>query len=331
MLTYSLGTHFETALDEHLIPHFNAHDPSLAKTLRNIVNHIVLEKPTVICAYLYRPSLIALVAKTSNWRTKVFVSERSFEDPEADWSRAVSRMFYPLATGLIVNSRSLFDLLCKKCPWLKRRIVYIGNGVNLDTFKPSARVQARTGSLEIVSVGHVNRLKNTKVLIHALALLKKSQVPVTVRWVGRNYDVFGTVNPYYHECIQLLNDLELDQDWKWEGKVQDVGELYRNADLVVHPSFGEGFSNVICEALACGCPVVASEVFDHPLIIKEGVNGFLFHPKHPEMLAEKITQYFRMSPESRARLSVNARDTALGQFAIEKMIDSYESVFKVVD
>jgi GalNAc-alpha-(1->4)-GalNAc-alpha-(1->3)-diNAcBac-PP-undecaprenol alpha-1,4-N-acetyl-D-galactosaminyltransferase len=328
VLTYSLGDHFQSALEQGSVVYVNVHNHSPLKTLRNVFLEIIRQKPGIICAYLYRPSLMALVSKFFYWRPKVFVSERSFEDPMADWSRGVSRLFYPLARRIIINSRSQLELVKKKMPWLRKKMIYIGNGVDLALFHPESHFHEGNKDFVIVSVGHVNQLKNTKVLIRALATLREQhKLPVTVHWVGRNYDVYGTINPYYFECIELLRELHLDQVWHWEGKRQDIDKLYRSADLVIHPSLGEGFPNVVCEALASGCPVGASEVFDHPFIIKEGLNGFLFDPKDPVALAEKIRSYYGLSFEKKLNIRENCRSTAVNQFAVEKMIDSYERVF----
>lgn len=327
VLTYSLGDHFQPELERGAVKSINVHSASTLKTFANVFREIIRQKPAVICAYLYRPALMALVSKFLKWRTKVFVSERSFEDPNADWSRAASRIFYPLAKGVIVNSRSQLNLLQKKMPFIQKSMLYIGNGVDLATFHPQQGFNENNATFEIVSVGHVNQLKNTKVLISALSILRKENLPVTVRWVGRNYDVYGKVNPYYYECLEMLKELGLEQAWHWEGKTPDVDKLYRSANLLVHASLGEGFPNVVCEALASGCPVGASEVCDHPFIIKEGVNGFLFDPENPQMLAEKIRSYYELPLAKKLSMRENSRNTAVSQFAVEKMIDSYVAVF----
>jgi glycosyltransferase involved in cell wall biosynthesis len=62
-------------------------------------------------------------------------------------------------------------------------------------------------------------------------------------------------------------------------------------DLFVLPSFDEGISNTILEAMATGVPVIASDVGGNPELVADGETGFLVDPHKPRDMADKITAY----------------------------------------
>src|SRR5690606_21739605 len=78
--------------------------------------------------------------------------------------------------------------------------------------------------------------------------------------------------------------------WRWLGRREDVPELMRAHDALVHPAFFEGLPNAVCEALASGLPVLASRVCDHPRLVGED-RGLLFDPGSPEDIAAALERF----------------------------------------
>jgi len=100
--------------------------------------------------------------------------------------------------------------------------------------------------------------------------------------------------------------------------------LYRAADVFVQPSHVEGMSNALLEAMACGLPVVATNVGAAAQMIQDGVNGFLVPPGRPDALANAIA---RLLADSRLRQHVGglARDTSHRRYAISAVVDQIEA------
>src|SRR5262249_58009302 len=80
---------------------------------------------------------------------------------------------------------------------------------------------------------------------------------------------------YRSEVETLARQLRLDHRVIFTGQRQDVPEILRDVDIVVHPSLTEGLSNVILEAMAAGVPVVATRVGGNPELVEDGQTGFL--------------------------------------------------------
>jgi GalNAc-alpha-(1->4)-GalNAc-alpha-(1->3)-diNAcBac-PP-undecaprenol alpha-1,4-N-acetyl-D-galactosaminyltransferase len=331
ILTYTYGNHFQKDLIKKNIDIIALSSPSKLKIFFKLLNTLRAVKPDVICAYLFVPSLLALLSKLVFWRRKVFVSERFIEHLITDWAKPYCRFLYIVADGIVANSATQTKILQKKYSWLKGKIYHIPNCVDTDFFKPKSVIthsQSRS-KLNLIGIGRIVEYKNLKVLIEALNILKKEgEVTFSIKWIGREYEEKDVENVYYRECIEEIQQKKLERHWEWLGKRSDVNQLYTDADLLVHPSYGEGFPNVVCEALASALPVIASDVIDHPSIIKEGYNGFLFNPSSSLELADKITHFNRISVEDRSKMQENCRASAIKYFSSDVMISSYIELFR---
>jgi glycosyltransferase involved in cell wall biosynthesis len=108
---------------------------------------------------------------------------------------------------------------------------------------------------------------------------------------------------------------------------QDIIPLLHGCDVLCLPSIYEGFSNVIGEAMACGKPVLAGNVSDNSLMVKNGFNGFLFDPKNPSDIADAIVKFYRCRPKERQNMGKRSRDIAEKLLSEELFIKRYEKLF----
>ena len=97
-------------------------------------------------------------------------------------------------------------------------------------------------------------------------------------------------------------------------------------NLYIQSSFYEGFSNTILEALACGVPVLASNVGGTSDLIDSGREGFFFEPKDHDALAGLITRVQTDSVLLR-EMGRRARKRTIDNFSVEKTVALYESMY----
>jgi glycosyltransferase involved in cell wall biosynthesis len=150
------------------------------------------------------------------------------------------------------------------------------------------------GQLELLTVGRLEPEKNPQLLIDALAGLER-EAPGRYRltWVGRG--------PLEDEIRQLVSDRGLDDRVEFIGYVAFDGgllDLYRRAHLFVHVSLSEGMPKVLIEALACGTPVVATDVGGVRAALDDGAAGALVPPDDLDALTAAIR---RMSDDAELR------------------------------
>jgi glycosyltransferase involved in cell wall biosynthesis len=82
--------------------------------------------------------------------------------------------------------------------------------------------------------------------------------------------------------------------------------LYSAADLVVLPSLWEGFPNVVIEAMACGTPVIVSNISDNARIVEHGVTGYLFANDDADDLVNALEAFRSMGPDQRRAMGRQA-------------------------
>jgi len=231
-----------------------------------------------------------------------------------------------LSDKVVTNSRTHSDWLRRKW-WLRNRTTYIYNGLDLRKFSPRAESAELAGGVRLIGIGRIGPEKNILNLIAALAELRKNTGDAPqVRWAGAN-DESGGGKRYRRRIDEALEGLpEIRRRWRWLGVRADIPEILRDHHALIHPSLYEGLPNVICEALATGVPVLASNVCDHPLLVGDGARGFLFDPESPNSIAAAITKFANLSPEDRHKMSSNARAYAEENLGVEKMVSAYENV-----
>lgn len=274
-----------------------------------------------IISFLFMPSFYALFVKLFYPRLNIIVSERSFEQKTKLFEKIFPRNLYFLSTYITANSITQANVLYNKYPQYLNRIKYIPNGVINQTLI----YDCNNIDFNIVSIGRVSLLKDTKLLIKAVAALKTkySGLNLNVYWIGAKYDINAQDVHYYEECTKLVEFYHLKSIWNWSGQISNVHSILRNASILVHMSAGEGFPNAICESMSFGIPVIASNVMDHPKIIINNYNGYLVDTGDLNGLVSAFNTFLSLNIEERKKISQRAYDTATESFSLEKMVNSY--------
>lgn len=174
----------------------------------------------------------------------------------------------------------------------RERIRVIPDGVDLGRFAP--RPKTAHDRPTILCVGAHEERKGLSYLWQALSLLQKGGMDFLVDTVG--------VGPETKRLKSLARVLGLERRIRFLGYVNPLGEelpnIYRDADVLVHPSLEEGFGMVLIEAMASGVPVVASNSGAIPEAV--GDAGLLVPPRNPEALADAIRRVLTDSALSKS-------------------------------
>ncbi|NKB58171.1 MAG: glycosyltransferase [Alphaproteobacteria bacterium] len=197
------------------------------------------------------------------------------------------------AQGLITVCQALKDeLVDLEVPPDKVRV--LRNGVDLEMFKPVERAPARdrlglTGRT-LLSVGLLIERKGHNLIIEALPKL-----PDTTLLIAGD-------GPERAALERLARDRGVADRVRFLGRVghNDLGQIYGAVDALVLASSREGWANVLLEAMACGTPVVASNVWGTPEIVAEPAAGVLMAERTPAALADAVEQLFAAQPDRAA-------------------------------
>jgi glycosyltransferase involved in cell wall biosynthesis len=208
-------------------------------------------------------------------------------------------------------------------------ITIVPNGVDLESIELMAQQPARhafftrDGPPVVLAAGRYSRQKNFECLIRAFALAR-SRVPLRLLIVGPG-------DEWRREKLRrLARALVVAESVSIEGFAPNPFALIRRAQLFVLSSSWEGASNVLLEALACGCPVVATRVPTGIVeVMKDGALGPLVAPDDPEAMAEAMLA--RISePRNAEELIDRARDYDLRR-TLDAYVELLSSEFAIAD
>jgi starch synthase len=159
----------------------------------------------------------------------------------------------------------------------REKIRVIPLGVRLDTFRPVAEPPA--GGFNVVFAGQVAIRKGVPYLLEAFAQLRHPR---------KRLRIVGAVQA---EIRPLLAQLPLDQV-EFLGVVprNDLATILSSSHALVLPSIEDGWGMVLGEAMACGCPVVASPNCGSEDLFTHGREGFLVPIRDPKAIAERLQQ-----------------------------------------
>lgn len=206
---------------------------------------------------------------------------------------------------------------------VKKNIIQIYNGIDTMRFRPADREEKSAlkqqfgfspNNFIVGIVARLDAIKNHSTLFEAFKIVFQSNPFAKLVVVGDG-----------PEAERLKS--EASENILFLGYRSDADILMRCFDVFVLPSFNEGISNTILEAMASGLPVIASNAGGNPEIVEDGVNGFLVESREPARMADRMMEYIT-GPDIMVRHGEQGRKLAIENFSIEAMVNRYESVYQ---
>jgi len=208
-----------------------------------------------------------------------------------------------------------------------KKLMTIINGVDTQEFKPLSMDTKNTARINlglspdsniIGCVCRLDRVKNIPFLLQTLHNLIKKKGYLLVL-VGDG--------PARSEVENTITELGLQPFIRLFGERSNVSSIIPLFDVFVLPSLSEGTSMTLLEAMACGVPVIASNVGGNPKIIQDGVNGFLFDLNRPDILNQHL-QNILSHRNMASRLGKAGRELVKATYSFDRVIKSYCQTYK---
>jgi len=168
----------------------------------------------------------------------------------------------------------------------------------------------------ILSIGELDDNKNHITVIRALAKLKRKDFKYVVCGVGYNKD----------KLLNEANRLGIKENIVLAGYRSDIPDILNAADIFVFPSFHEGMPVSALEAMACGLPIICSEIRGNVDIIKEGDNGYLFPPANVDILSQKIA-ILMDNPQKREAMGAKNREI-VKEYSLEAVTEELKRIYQ---
>jgi glycosyltransferase involved in cell wall biosynthesis len=275
--------------------------------------------PDVVITYKDGVCIAACLAKFFT-RFNLIVSERNTTQQLNRYEKTKFAL-YRLADKIVPNSYSQGRFIAENYPYLKSKVSVITNMIDFDKFNSSLSFPKDNGIIIVVTVARVMPQKNMLNYLKAIQMLENKIQNVQFTWYG------AQVEPYYSEVRDYIDGNKLSSYVQFLPPQKDIQEVYRKADIFCLPSIYEGFPNVICEAMACGLPVVCSRICDNPDIVEDGVNGYLFDPNSVEDIAENLLRMIQLSGKNRVHMGQGNANKVKELCARESFLKAYNELF----
>jgi glycosyltransferase involved in cell wall biosynthesis len=287
------------------------HNLRRVAALRGAVREL---QPDVVVSFMDRMNVLTLLA-THRLGIPVVVSERT-DAPSHNLGSAwnsLRRLVYRYADALVFPSASArtraVSLRAPTVRVIPNPIVLSGNGAQ--------RNPGGEGSKSVVGMGRFTEEKGFDLLIEAFSR-------VANRHPNWSLCVFGD-GPLRDTLSAEAARAGLNNRVFFPGTVSDPFRVFRQADLFVLPSRFEGFPNALCEAMACGLPVVSFDCRSGPAeIVRDGIDGLLVRAGDVKGLASAMDRLMG-DPAERSRLANRAPDVTQ-RFRLDNVMGMWESL-----
>ncbi|KZX17379.1 putative teichuronic acid biosynthesis glycosyltransferase TuaC [Methanobrevibacter cuticularis] len=257
--------------------------------------------------YLYPAGLVAVLAGIFT-KKQVYVTSHGSDMfclyPQHKFMQPILKFVLKHADVILAVSEALKEEILKvNIPNIENKTKIYWNSVDVDKFHPNEKAKFKkelkipANQPMILFVGNIIKRKNVVTLLKAKQLMKENCTLVVVGG-----------GPLLNKLKKRVCDEKI-ANVIFTGPRNDIENIIPSADLLILPSYSESFGLVLIEALACGKPVIGSNVGGIKEIITKDV-GLLIDPKNPKDLANAI-DLILSDDELRSKFKLNARKRAM--------------------
>ena len=264
---------------------------------------------------------------------KVIGSERNSKNKK----NKIQQIIYKNTSGLfdfcVANSCAGAQFHQSVCglPSSSYKVVY--NGVDTRRFCPSknnrlrSQLEIRPRERVIGMFGSFKRQKNHKLLFGAAKRILQLQPAARFLIVGGMiHEGYKGTQSYTKELVDLISQLGIEKKFLFVGGQKHVEQYYNICDVTVLPSLYEGTPNVALESMACGVPLVATDVSDNKYVIPDGQVGYLVSLGDEKKLTDRIMKLLG-DEVLRCTMGRRARNWAETEFSLVKMAQRMADVY----
>ena len=294
------------------------------RLVKDIAAHLEKTGCEALVSFLAGTNLKACMVHRKWPHFKLIVSERS-HNLHLHPHDLFRFRYYGEADLVVCNNYSQEVFIRKHYPRLIPKLCTIPNFVDPEAFCPAGdKVYGDAGQTRrIVTTARLDRRKNALGLIRAAKILKDAGRNFTIAWYGVERD-----DAYFRRCCKLIGKCGLEDTFRLHTATHDVASAYAGADIFCLPSFYEGTSNSLAEAMASGLPAVCSDTGDNSRYVVRASNGFLFDPHRPASIAEALDKALTLSAGQLAEFGAESRKIAEKDLGKDAFSRRYLAIFR---
>jgi glycosyltransferase involved in cell wall biosynthesis len=306
----------------HEMPLRNSLDLQSAREIAELVNAQGID---IVHAHMGRDYLVAALACRQTTGAKLVLTRHHYLPLKRN---ALYRWMLRDAAAVIAVSDSVRESIIERLALPPARVHTVPNWIDPARFNQIDREAARAifrlrAGTVVACIGQVTRPKGQEEFIRAAASVGRGRSDVEFLIVGEEKE---EGRPFTAELKRLATSLGVSEKLRFMGYVRHISELLAAVDVVVVPSWDEGFSLVTIETMAARRAVLASNAGGIGGIIKDNVTGLLFPPRDIQWLANKLL-WLISDPAFRERLAAQGHRDVCARFGREQIIDQIEALY----
>lgn len=301
------------------------------KSLRRIYRYIKETKPDIIHGYLFTAYIVGILC--GSWaKVPILVSSRrslGYFKKDKAWRQIIENYANRKTDEILVNSNAVWDDVIKREKHCDGKVTLIYNGVDLEKFKPRrpepeirAKWRLNQDYLVVGVVANLIHYKGHMEILDAASLLKEDFPNLKFVFVGRDGGMQIRIEKN-RKVLSLENQVIL------AGSREDVERIIPAFDILLLASHEEGFSNVLLEGMACGKPIVATDVGGNPESVKDGETGFIVPARNPGKMAEALKKLLS-DPILREKFGQAGRSRVEEHFSLPKLIENMDAFYREI-
>lgn len=240
------------------------------------------------------------------------------------WQCMAVKMTMQWVDMVLLSSPNIRDFVIAREGASPDRLAVIPNTIRLQNYTQTvdrsrlrAELDLPSDQIILGSVGRLTYQKSYDVLLQAFALVPRQDIVLVIAGVGEDEVSLRA----------LVAKLGLQNRVCFLGYRHDVPQLMPSFNVYVHASRFEGLPIVVLEAIASGCPVVATAVDGTRELIEDGLHGWLVPPEQPQLFAQAI-QAALDDPAEANRRARAARRRVADKFSFDVVLDLWEKAFR---
>ena len=225
------------------------------------------------------------------------------------------------AMSLVIGCQSFADEVVENHGVPPSRLTIVPGATNVDQFKPTQEIGALRDPVRLLYHGRVDQRKGALDFVRAGRQLLDAGEHVRLLISGIGPDVVP--------AQELVRELTMNDHVDFSGAVpyDEAATAYGRGDLFVSPTYAEGFSNTILEAMASGLPIVSTQSVGVVDCLTDGVNAALVEPGDVDGLTQAIRTMIH-DDAYRIRLAQQAYDDVLTKYSWPVVAEQLERIYQ---
>jgi len=286
------------------------------KCVRILRQALIASSPDLIVSFMNVSNIVTLLA-ARGLRAPVIITEHTDPVHYIGWQWQILRRFvYRRAAALVCMTKPVVQWFEKR---MKVKGVVIPNPIEAVPLRADISPLPDKRQKTAVAMGRLSREKGFDLLLDAFSRIAARHPDWQLKILGDG--------PLRSDLLSQADKLKLSDRVQFTGSVSDPYPLLAGSDLFVFSSRFEGFGNALCEAMACGLPVISFDCPSGPReIIRDGVDGLLVPAANIAALAATMDRLM-LNPQERARLASRAPEIT-ERFGLKPVLALWTQLFE---